>query len=388
MIDEHKIIRKEIHFEGRVQGVGFRYTAKYAASGCGVTGWVKNDYITKANWAEQMKTYTPTASLGAEIKKLNLFAPMQTTSDELINLSSRLDKLQNPDNPGNAYVTQNSLYKTLANIKYMNTKTPLLTRNDDDSFVLNDNDLATAIEKLTNKTGQPRFVTTKILLDDYTKTSGLKEYIEWLNTENQLFVTPSKLDNFGTLYAPINDLTTLQSKVNGMSDSLLTQFRNDKEFKTSVAAEINELYKELPDKVKTLEESITKVEGIDGRLTKAETQASEAYTKAEEAWSRATNASANTNEIPGLVLSVKNLTKDLENVNEYATAAGNMASLAKTAADDAKSTAADAKTTAESAVQPGKVVEQLALELGKPSAATCTVGGDLEKISTALGNCK
>ena len=44
MIDEHKIIRKEIRFEGAVQGVGFRYTAKYAASGCGVTGWVKNEW--------------------------------------------------------------------------------------------------------------------------------------------------------------------------------------------------------------------------------------------------------------------------------------------------------------------------------------------------------
>ena len=37
-------IRKEIIFSGHVQGVGFRYQAKYAARGCGVTGWVKNEW--------------------------------------------------------------------------------------------------------------------------------------------------------------------------------------------------------------------------------------------------------------------------------------------------------------------------------------------------------
>lgn len=37
-----QIIRKNFVFYGRVQGVGFRYRAKYAASLTGVTGWVKN----------------------------------------------------------------------------------------------------------------------------------------------------------------------------------------------------------------------------------------------------------------------------------------------------------------------------------------------------------
>lgn len=44
MSDEYKVIRKEIHFTGSVQGVGFRYRAKYAADGCGVTGWVRNEW--------------------------------------------------------------------------------------------------------------------------------------------------------------------------------------------------------------------------------------------------------------------------------------------------------------------------------------------------------
>lgn len=38
-----KQIRKHIRFHGRVQGVGFRYTACYAAEAAGVTGWVKNE---------------------------------------------------------------------------------------------------------------------------------------------------------------------------------------------------------------------------------------------------------------------------------------------------------------------------------------------------------
>ena len=35
-------IRKRIVFHGRVQGVGFRYTAKYLAQSLGLTGWVTN----------------------------------------------------------------------------------------------------------------------------------------------------------------------------------------------------------------------------------------------------------------------------------------------------------------------------------------------------------
>lgn len=37
-------VRKRIVFHGRVQGVGFRYTAKYMARSLGLTGWVKNEW--------------------------------------------------------------------------------------------------------------------------------------------------------------------------------------------------------------------------------------------------------------------------------------------------------------------------------------------------------
>ena len=37
-------IRKRIVFHGRVQGVGFRFTAKHLANSLGLTGWVQNEY--------------------------------------------------------------------------------------------------------------------------------------------------------------------------------------------------------------------------------------------------------------------------------------------------------------------------------------------------------
>lgn len=37
-------IRKRIVFYGRVQGVGFRYTAKHLAQSIGLSGWVRNEY--------------------------------------------------------------------------------------------------------------------------------------------------------------------------------------------------------------------------------------------------------------------------------------------------------------------------------------------------------
>jgi len=38
------IKRKRIIFSGRIQSVGFRYRAAYAAESLGLTGWVKNEW--------------------------------------------------------------------------------------------------------------------------------------------------------------------------------------------------------------------------------------------------------------------------------------------------------------------------------------------------------
>lgn len=43
-MNETSIIRQHMKISGSVQGVGFRYRAKYAASGLGVTGWVRNKW--------------------------------------------------------------------------------------------------------------------------------------------------------------------------------------------------------------------------------------------------------------------------------------------------------------------------------------------------------
>ena len=36
-------VRREVYFSGQVQGVGFRYRARYAAQSLGLTGWVENE---------------------------------------------------------------------------------------------------------------------------------------------------------------------------------------------------------------------------------------------------------------------------------------------------------------------------------------------------------
>ena len=38
------IIRKQIIFTGRVQGVGFRWRARMAAEELGLTGWIRNNW--------------------------------------------------------------------------------------------------------------------------------------------------------------------------------------------------------------------------------------------------------------------------------------------------------------------------------------------------------
>jgi acylphosphatase len=37
-------VRRRYNFYGRVQGVGFRYKAKYTADSLRLTGWVRNEY--------------------------------------------------------------------------------------------------------------------------------------------------------------------------------------------------------------------------------------------------------------------------------------------------------------------------------------------------------
>lgn len=41
---DNNIVRKKIICHGHVQGVGFRYNARYLANEYEITGWVKNEY--------------------------------------------------------------------------------------------------------------------------------------------------------------------------------------------------------------------------------------------------------------------------------------------------------------------------------------------------------
>ncbi len=60
-------MREELHFYGRVQGVGFRYTAKWLASSLDLTGWVKNEW----DGSVLMELQGSSASIDSFLKRLN-----------------------------------------------------------------------------------------------------------------------------------------------------------------------------------------------------------------------------------------------------------------------------------------------------------------------------
>lgn len=61
------IVRKHFTFRGRVQGVGFRYRAKYAADGMGITGWVRNEY----DGSVEMEAQGPEAAINRMLRMLS-----------------------------------------------------------------------------------------------------------------------------------------------------------------------------------------------------------------------------------------------------------------------------------------------------------------------------
>jgi acylphosphatase len=60
-------IRKHFHFTGYVQGVGFRYTAMYAAQSLGLTGYVMNE----DDGSVTMEAQGEEESIDLLLKKLN-----------------------------------------------------------------------------------------------------------------------------------------------------------------------------------------------------------------------------------------------------------------------------------------------------------------------------
>ncbi len=61
------IVRKHFRFTGRVQGVGFRYRAKYAANGMGITGWAKN----QADGSVEMEAQWPEEAINRMLVMIN-----------------------------------------------------------------------------------------------------------------------------------------------------------------------------------------------------------------------------------------------------------------------------------------------------------------------------
>lgn len=61
------LTRRHIVFYGRVQGVGFRYRAYYAAQSLGLTGWVKNEW----DGTVEMEVQGDSASISKMITMIN-----------------------------------------------------------------------------------------------------------------------------------------------------------------------------------------------------------------------------------------------------------------------------------------------------------------------------
>jgi acylphosphatase len=84
----------EVFFEGRVQGVGFRWTVRHLAKGFDLIGWIKNlpdgrVQMQISGDAEEIKSFLEAinqSELRAHIRKQNespLAAPVQATGFEI-----------------------------------------------------------------------------------------------------------------------------------------------------------------------------------------------------------------------------------------------------------------------------------------------------------------
>lgn len=78
-----------MRFTGHVQGVGFRYRAKYAAGGTGVTGWVRNEWDDSV----EMEVQGTTEQINTMLKMIN--------SSEYI----RIDRIDTRELPPEAHET-------------------------------------------------------------------------------------------------------------------------------------------------------------------------------------------------------------------------------------------------------------------------------------------
>lgn len=85
------MLAKEVHYEGHVQGVGFRYATKRIAQGFDVRGWVKNlpdgrvemRVVGEAEEVEDFLQAILDSSLGGNIRETHVATIPASDSAEL-----------------------------------------------------------------------------------------------------------------------------------------------------------------------------------------------------------------------------------------------------------------------------------------------------------------
>lgn len=88
-----KKIRVHVYISGRVQGVGYRYSAVHKAKNLGITGWIRNTHDDKVeavfegdeNAVEEMLKWCKTGSSMAFVTNIEIFK--QSCTKEFNNFS-------------------------------------------------------------------------------------------------------------------------------------------------------------------------------------------------------------------------------------------------------------------------------------------------------------
>jgi len=82
------IVRKQIRFVGRVQSVGFRYTAMYFAQDLGLTGWVTNEWDETVS----MEVQGPQEKIDLLLHKLHNRPPIRIDSMGILDIPVKKER--------------------------------------------------------------------------------------------------------------------------------------------------------------------------------------------------------------------------------------------------------------------------------------------------------
>ena len=85
---DKNVVRKQIRFVGRVQSVGFRYSAMYFAQDLGLTGWVTNEWDDTVT----MEVQGPQEDIDKLLHKLHNKPPIRIDSMGILNLPLKKER--------------------------------------------------------------------------------------------------------------------------------------------------------------------------------------------------------------------------------------------------------------------------------------------------------